>query len=158
MPHATSDNDSTMSTSAPLTNGASSNGTSKFVGRLGSYPVVADSVETFKSYPIGQKSIDLVSAGYENAVKPVASYLEKPIAYAKPYVAKADELADSGLGQVESHFPIVKEDTTTIVDKGKSVIFYPFTLADNGKTYVVNTWQGASSSASPLTTISQRLT
>jgi hypothetical protein len=138
MPHATSDN-----MSAPMVNGDSKS--SKFLTHLNSYPVVSDGVETFKSNSYGRKSIDLADSAYQRFGKPVEPYLETPYSYAKPYVNKADELADTGLGHVETRFPIVKEDTTTIVDKGKSIVWFPFKLADDGRTYLVNTWQGMSS-------------
>lgn len=139
MPHATTDN-----MSSPLTNGDAKT-SSKFLSHLNSYPVVSDAVETVKQNQYGRKSIDLADSAYQRFAKPVEPYLETPISYAKPYVAKADELADSGLGHVETHFPIVKEDTTTIVDKGKSLVWYPFKVADSSRNYVVNTWQGMSS-------------
>ena len=121
MPHATSES---MADSTPLTNGTA-NGSSKFLSHLNSYPVVSDSVETFKSNTYGKKSLEVADSAYQRFAKPVEPYLETPYSYAKPYVAKADELADTGLGHVETHFPIVKEDTTTIVDKGKSIVFLP---------------------------------
>jgi len=136
MPHATTNGNM----SQPMTNGDSTT-QSKFLSHLNSYPVVSDSVETFKSNPYGRKSLDLANDTYQRFGKPVEPYLETPYSYAKPYVAKADELADSGLGRVETHFPIVKQDTNTIVDKGKSIVWFPFKLADDGKTYLVNTWQ-----------------
>ena len=115
---------------------------SKFLSHLNSYPVVSDGVETFKSNPYGKKSLELADSAYSRFGKPVEPYLETPYSIAKPYVAKADELADSGLGHVDKRFPIVKENTNTIVDKGKSLIWYPFELAGNGKDYVINTWTG----------------
>lgn len=138
MPHATTDD--TMSESTPLTNGTSPS--SKFLSHLNSYPVVSDGVETFKSNPYGKKSLDLADSAYQKLGKPIEPYLETPYSYAKPYVTKADELADSGLGHVESRFPIVKEDTNTIIDTGKSIVWYPFKLAEDGKSYVMSTWQG----------------
>ena len=131
MPHATSE---------PMVNGDKTS--SKFLSHLNSYPVVSDGVETFKSHPVGKKSLELADNAYARFGKPVEPYFETPINYAKPYAAKADELADSGLGHVETRFPIVKEDTNTIVDKGKSVIWFPFKVANDGKEYVVNTWTG----------------
>lgn len=132
MPHATSE----MST--PMTNGEKAS--SKFISHLSSYPVVSDGVETFKSHPYGKKSLDLADSAYQRFVKPVEPHLETPYSYAKPYVGKADELGDSGLGYIDSKFPIVKEDTNTIVDKGKSIVLWPFKVAFDGKDYVVNTW------------------
>jgi len=132
MPHATNE----MST--PMTNGEKAS--SKFISHLSSYPVVSDGVETFKSHPYGKKSLDLADSAYQRFVKPVEPHLETPYSYAKPYVGKADELGDSGLGYIDSKFPIVKEDTNTIVDKGKSIVLWPFKVAFDGKDYVVNTW------------------
>jgi hypothetical protein len=115
---------------------------SKFISHLSSYPVVSDGVETFKSNPYGRKSLDLADSAYQRVVKPVEPHLETAYSYAKPYVGKADELGDSGLGYIDSKFPIVKEDTSTIVDKGKSIVLWPFKVANDGKDYVVNTWSG----------------
>lgn len=138
MPHATTND--TMSESTPLTNGTSPS--SKFLSHLNSYPVVSDGVETFKSNPYGKKSLDLADSAYQKLGKPIEPYLETPYSYAKPYVAKADELASSGLDHVETRFPIVKEETNTIIDTGKSIVWYPFKLAGNGRDYVMGTYQG----------------
>jgi hypothetical protein len=123
---------------------------SKFISHLSSYPVVSDGVETFKSNPYGRKSLDLADSAYQRVVKPVEPHLETAYSYAKPYVGKADELGDSGLGYIDSKFPIVKEDTSTIVDKGKSIVLWPFKVANDGKDYVVNTWSGKQHSTLPL--------
>lgn len=138
MPHATEQ---------PITNGEMPS--SKFLSHLNQYPVISDSVETFKSNPYGKKSLELADSAYARFAKPVEPYLETPINYAKPYVAKADELADSGLGHVESRFPIVKENTDTVVEKGKSVIWWPFKVANDSKDYVINTWSGMFVIAAP---------
>ena len=133
MPHATEET---------LTNGEQPQ--SKFLNHLNSYPVVSDGVETFKSNSYGRKSLDLADSAYQRFAKPVEPYLETPYSYAKPYVAKADELADSGLGHVDQRFPIVKEDTNTIIEFGKGLVWWPFRTAAQGKEYVVSTWQGKS--------------
>ncbi|TKA54887.1 hypothetical protein B0A55_12346 [Friedmanniomyces simplex] len=78
---------------------------SKFLTHVTSYPVVNSSIETFK---------------------PVEPYLEGPYAYAKPYVAKADELADSGLQRVDGRFPIVREDTDKVIETGRGYVFWPW--------------------------------
>jgi len=114
MPHATE----------TLTNGEQS---SQFLSRLSNLPVVNDSIETFKSNPYGKKSIEIAEEAYSRFGKPVEPYFEGPYSYAKPYVQKADQLADSGLSQVEEHFPIVKEKTNTIIDTTKSYVFWPVT-------------------------------
>jgi len=122
MPHATEN----------MTNGDKPS--SHFISHLTSYPVVNDGIETYKSYPLGKKSLEIVDGAYTRFGKPVEPYLETPYSYAKPYVQKADELADSGLKRIDTHFPIVKEDTTTIVDTAKGYIFWPYN-------YLTETWQ-----------------
>lgn len=128
MPHSTA--------TETLTNGESKN-SSKFLNHLSSYPAVHDGIETYKSNPYGKKSLELADGAYARFAKPVEPYLEKPYGYAKPYVQKADELADNGLSKVDTHFPIVKEDTHTIVDTAKSYILWPYS-------YVSSTWNGMS--------------
>lgn len=123
MPHATE----------TMTNGEKAS--SQFVSHITSYPVVSDSIETYKSNPYGKKSIEVADNVYSRFGKPVEPYLETPYSYAKPYLQKADQLADSGLATVESHFPIVKEDTNTIIDTTKSYVFWPYN-------YLSNTWSG----------------
>lgn len=126
MPHATDE-------MANMTNGET--GGSKTLSHVTSYPVVNDAIETFKQHPVGKKSLELADGAYQRFGKPVEGYLETPYSYAKPYVNKADELADSGLQTVDSHFPIVKEDTHTLIDTAKGYIFWPYS-------YVVETYNG----------------
>lgn len=107
---------------------------------LGSYPAVSDGIETFKSNPYGAKSLDIANATYAKFGEPIVPHLKGPYAYVKPYVEKADSLADAGLGKVDSTFPIVKEDTHTLIDTAKSYAFFPFALAGNGRDYLFSTW------------------
>lgn len=114
---------------------------SQFLDRLTSYPAVSDAVDTVKGNAVGQKGLELTDAAYQRFGKPVLPYLQTPYSYAAPYLAKADSLADSGLGTVENHFPIVKEDTNTIVDQVKgTTLYYPFKLTGQTKDYLLNTW------------------
>lgn len=68
-------------------------------------------------------------------------YLRGPYSYVAPYVAKADELGDNGLTTVETHFPIVKEDTSTIKGTVLGVAFYPVKVVNDGKEYVFKTYE-----------------
>jgi len=136
MPHAT--DNTTMDGS----DHSSSSSSSKFLSHVTSYPVVNDGIETFKQNPYGKKSLELANDTYRKYGKPVEPYLETPYNYARPYVAKADELAASGLGHVDTHFPIVKEDTHTVVDTAMGYVFWPFKLAGDGRDYVLKTWSG----------------
>lgn len=142
MPHATE----TTTTTQTMTNGTSSPSnkptSSKFLSHLQSYPVVSSSVSTFQNHPYGKKSLELADSAYTKYGKAVEPYLEKPYGYAKPYVAKADELGDKGLTSVEERFPIVREETGSIVEKGRGWVWWPLELAGKGKNYVMGTWNG----------------
>ncbi|KAH0542795.1 hypothetical protein FGG08_002843 [Glutinoglossum americanum] len=109
---------------------------SLFLSHLTSYPMINDSIETFKSIPIGQKSISLADQGYCALVKPVQPYLSKPYNFVHPYVSKADSLADSTLKQVDSRFPIVKEPTDKIKDTVSDYAYFPLRIAGDGRDYL----------------------
>ena len=78
--------------------------------------------------------------GYKSIVAPVLPYAQGPYGYVKPYVAKADEIADVGLKKVDQTFPIVKEDTQKIKGTVLDYAFLPFRMAFDGKDYVFNTY------------------
>jgi hypothetical protein len=122
----------------PMTNGEPVS--SQFLSHLASYPTVDKVITTFKQNPYGAKSLELADSGYSKFAKPYVPYFSKPYGYVAPYVAKADSLGDMGLSKVDETFPIVKEDT----EKIKSTVFdyagYPFKLAGDGKTYLVDTY------------------
>ncbi|KAK5131175.1 hypothetical protein LTR08_001261 [Meristemomyces frigidus] len=124
MPHATSE--------TSVTNGDQPS--SKFISHVTSYPVVNDSIETFKQHPVGKQSLEIADRAYQTFGKPVEPYAQNAFSYVKPYAQKADEMADSGLGHVDQRFPIVKEDTHTVIDTAKSYAFWPYS-------YLTSTWQ-----------------
>ncbi|KAK5011176.1 hypothetical protein LTR28_005129 [Elasticomyces elasticus] len=136
MPHA--ENTDTNGTMGSMTNGDKPS--SQFISHLTSYPVVSDSIETFKSNPYGQKSLDIADATYSRFGKPIVPYLQTPYSYAAPYVKKADSIGDGVLGKVDDTFPIVKEDTGKIRDTAFSYVTYPFELAGRSKDYLLNTY------------------
>jgi hypothetical protein len=133
MPHAEDQN-----MSSQIVNGDKPS--SAFISHLASYPVINDSISTFKSNPIGQISIDLADQSYETFAKPVLPYFSRPYQYVSPYVHKADSIADHGLSKVEETFPIVKTPTGEIKNKVFSTIFYPARVAFEGKNYVFKTY------------------
>ena len=132
--------------SLPIHSFAQSDSTDKVIAdrshlqHIKSYPVVHDGMETFKSYPVGQKSIDLTQTGYNKFVAPVVPYAKGPYGYVAPYVAKADSLASDGLTKVDQTFPIVKEDAQTIKGTVLDYAFFPFRLANDSKNYVLDTY------------------
>ncbi|KAG4035179.1 hypothetical protein MFRU_002g05200 [Monilinia fructicola] len=110
---------------------------SAFLSHLTSYPLIHDSISTFKSYPYGQRSIDLTTTSYEKFGKPFIPYLQKPYQYVSPYVAKADEFGESTLSTIDSKFPAVKKPTGELYSDGKYFVFYPITKGNEGKEYVL---------------------
>ncbi|KAM3065874.1 hypothetical protein ACMFMG_009901 [Clarireedia jacksonii] len=125
---------------APQVNGEAPS--SAFLSHLTSYPVVSDSISTFKSNPYGAKSIDLTATGYEKFGKPIIPYLQKPYQYVSPYVARADELGDSTLSTLETKFPAVKKPTDQLINDGKSLVLYPIIIGNEGKEYVLSKYNG----------------
>jgi hypothetical protein len=58
----------------------------------------------------------------------------------KPYVAKADSLADDGLTKVDHTFPIVKQDTQKIKSSVLDLALLPLRVAGSSKDYVYHTY------------------
>lgn len=67
-------------------------------------------------------------------------YLQGPYSYVAPYVAKADEIADSSLGKVDNTFPIVREDTEKIRGTVVDYALFPLRVAGQSKDYLVATY------------------
>lgn len=107
---------------------------------LFSYPIISDSITTFKANPYGAKSLSLTSTGYEKFGKPILPYLSKPYEYVSPYVKKADSLGDSTLSTIDSKFPVVKKPTGELFDDGKKIVFFPLKKGNEGKDYVVGVY------------------
>jgi hypothetical protein len=153
MPHADSDvSNDTMA--APTVNGETPTSAFFAVSRsttylavtannsqhLTSYPVISDSISTFKANPLGAKALSLSDQGYNAFAKPVLPYFTKPYQYVSPYVAKADSIGDSTLSKIDSKFPVVKKPTGEIYDNVKGYAFFPVNKATEGKDYVFKTY------------------
>lgn len=104
------------------------------------YHIISDSLSAFKSNAYGQKSIDFTNSIYTKFVKPTFPYLETPAAYAKPYVAKLDQLGDSLLTKVDEKVPIVKSETKEIKETIIVYVSWPIKVAGEQKDYVVKTY------------------
>ncbi|RDL40793.1 Uncharacterized protein BP5553_00772 [Venustampulla echinocandica] len=115
---------------------------SAFLAHLVSYPVINDSITSFKSHPYGAKSLQLTSQGYEKLGVPLLPYLSKPYEYVSPYVKKADSLGDSTLSSLDTKFPVVKKSTSELYQDAQSVVFFPLKKGTEGKDYVLNTYHG----------------
>lgn len=109
---------------------------------LVSYPVINDSITSFKSHPYGAKSLSLTSQGYEKLGAPLLPYLSKPYEYVSPYVKKADSLGDSTLSSLDTRFPAVKKPTSELYQDAQYVVFFPLIKGTEGKEYVLSTYKG----------------
>jgi len=133
MPHADRD-----IMGEPSVNGEQAH--SQFISHLTSYPLISDSITTFKSNKYGAKSLDYADQGYERFGKPLLPYLARPYIYVAPYVAKADSLGDQGLTKVDEHFPIVKEDTQKIRGTIINTAYFPLRVAGDARKHVLDTY------------------
>ncbi|KAL8951551.1 MAG: hypothetical protein Q9222_002489 [Ikaeria aurantiellina] len=113
---------------------------SQFIAHVTSYPAVSDSLDAIEKNPYGKKGIELANGGYNKMVAPAVPYAQRPYSYIKPYVQKADELADGGLKKVDNTFPIVKEDSQKIKSTILDLAFMPLRMANQGKDYVLSTY------------------
>ncbi|KAL4880069.1 MAGE family-domain-containing protein [Aspergillus karnatakaensis] len=112
---------------------------SQFLEHLTSYPVVSDSITVYKTNKYGAKSLEFADKGYGIA-KPYLPYLSKPYGYVAPYVARADSLGDQGLHRVDSTFPFIKEDTSTLKSTIYDTAYYPLRLAGDVKNHLFSTY------------------
>ncbi|KAH7378300.1 hypothetical protein BKA66DRAFT_421529 [Pyrenochaeta sp. MPI-SDFR-AT-0127] len=107
---------------APLTNGETPS--SRVLSHLQSYPVVHDSVEGFKSNPNGSKILAFATNTYNSVVAPFHPYLRTPYSYVAPYIDHADKFGDNTLSKIETHLPIVKEETPKLKEYALSPLTY----------------------------------
>jgi len=135
MPHAESSSSNAM---AATVNGEKPS--SAFLSHLISYPVISDTISTFKSNPYGKRSIALADTGYSKFVAPTLPYLSKPYGYVSPYVAKADSLGEAGLSKVDAKFPVVKKPTGELYDNATGIAFFPLKKGTEAKDYVLKTY------------------
>lgn len=82
----------------------------------------------------------MTNQAYSTFVKPTFPYLEKPAAYAKPYVAKADEIGDSLLSKVDEKIPVLKSETKDIQQTILDYAHWPVKVAGEQKDYVFKTY------------------
>lgn len=102
--------------------------------------MVHDGLEKVKTNPYGEKAMEVADATYSRFGKPLEQYLQTPYAYAKPYVEKVDSMADRSLDTVDAHFPIVKQETNTVVDKAVGLAMWPLNTTAKTYNYVMDTW------------------
>ncbi|KAK4574143.1 hypothetical protein LTR86_001904 [Recurvomyces mirabilis] len=103
----------------------------KTIDHVTSYPIVSDSIDAVRANPYGKKALEIGDSAVQNVLNTAGPILRKPYSVAEPYVKKADELAVSGLQQVDERIPLLKEDTQTVIDTGKSYAFFPYAYAND---------------------------
>jgi len=113
---------------------------SQFLSHLTSYPLISDSITTFKQNPYGAKSLSLTDTVYAKFAKPFLPYFETPYSFVAPYVAKADELGNFGLSKIDEKFPVVKTETEQVKSTVLDYAFFPVKFAGDSKDYLFNTY------------------
>ena len=113
---------------------------SPFLQHLTSYPLVSDSISVFKSNKYGAKSIEYADQSYDRIAKPFLPYFSKPYGYIAPYLARADSLGDQGLSQIDSRFPLIKEDTEKLRNTIYDNATYPVRVVGEVKSHVFDTY------------------
>ncbi|KAL1978464.1 hypothetical protein VTN31DRAFT_1323 [Thermomyces dupontii] len=136
MPHAEPKSKSTMG--EPIVNGEKPH--YKSLSHLTSYPVISDSITTFKNNKYGAKSLQYADEGYQRFAKPFLPYLSGPYSYVAPFVEKADTLIDSGLSKVDERFPVLKKDTKSIQETIVDTASRPLRLASDVQQRVLDTY------------------
>jgi hypothetical protein len=127
---------------SPQVNGTSPHGAqnSVFIQHLLNYPVISDSVDTFKSNEYGQRSIKLGDSAYQTFAAPVLPWLAKPYEFVSPYVSRADTFGDKTLKSLDERFPVVKKPTGELYNDTKGLIFLPYTKGLEGRDHVFDVY------------------
>ncbi|KAI4235354.1 MAG: hypothetical protein LQ352_008101 [Teloschistes flavicans] len=113
---------------------------SQFIAHVTSYPAVSDSIDAIEANAYGKKGIELANEVRTKVVDPVLPYAERPYGYIKPYVQRADSLANDGLQKIDARYPIVKQDTKKIKSSILDLAFMPLRMATEGKDYLLETY------------------
>lgn len=82
----------------------------------------------------------MTNAGYAKFVKPAFPYVETPVAYAKPYVAKVDEIGDKILSKVDERIPALKSETEELKSSIWSLIYWPVTKTTETRDWAFGTY------------------
>jgi len=114
---------------------------SAFIEHLLKYPVINDSVETFKSNQLGQKSMQLGDTAYQTFARPVLPYFSKPYEYVSPYVKRVDDLGDKTLCRVDERFPAVTKPTGELYNDAKSLVLFPYHKGLEGRDHIFETYR-----------------
>lgn len=104
--------------------------------------MIHDGINTIKSNPYGQKSIELGDSAYKTFAQPVIPYFSKPYQYVSPYVKKADDLGDKTLSAVDERFPVVKKPAGEIYQDARNLVLLPLRTGLAGKDHVLETYNG----------------
>ncbi|KAM0343658.1 hypothetical protein ACHAPU_008249 [Fusarium lateritium] len=113
---------------------------SAFFQHLLNYPFISDSVHTFKSNELAQRSIRLTDAAYQTFAAPVVPFFSRPYQYVSPYVQKVDSLGDKTLDRIDEKFPAVKKPTDELYQDTRALLLLPIQKGLEGKDHVFNVY------------------
>ena len=102
--------------------------------------MVNDGVATFKSTPLGQRSLKLGDSAFRTFAAPVLPYFSWPLQLIIPYARKADDLGDKTLSKVDEKFPIVNTPTDELINGARSIYALPFRVGQTGKEHIMSTY------------------
>jgi hypothetical protein len=104
------------------------------------YPVISDSIHTFKSNELGQRTLALGDSAYQTFAAPILPWFSKPYGYVSPYVQKADTIGDQTLGKIDERFPVVKRPTADLYNDTRAIIFFPYQKAFESRDHVYSVY------------------
>ena len=128
---------------------------------LTSLPLISESITSLKTSPYTKKSYNLSHSTYQKLLAPyVNEAADSPLytKYISPYVQKADDLASGSLSNLESKFPIVKEQPSVIRSTLYSYATAPIDWAFSAKDHVLSTYESeykncGADASKPITTV-----
>lgn len=115
---------------------------SAFIQHLLDYPLIHDSVSTFRQNPYGQRSLELSDSAFKTFAQPVLPYFSRPYELVRPYLAKADTLGDQALDKVDETAPFVKKPTGELYAGAKGIFFLPYHTGLETKDHVLQVYSG----------------
>lgn len=100
------------------------------------YPLINDSIHSFKANEYGQRSIKLGDSAYQTFAAPVVPFFARPFEYVSPYLSKADSFGDKTLTRIDERFPAVKKPTSDLYNETKGLIMLPYTKGLEGRQHL----------------------
>ncbi|EXL39693.1 hypothetical protein FOCG_17700 [Fusarium oxysporum f. sp. radicis-lycopersici 26381] len=113
---------------------------SAFFQHLLSYPVISDSVYTFKSGKYSQTSLQFGNAAYQTFAATATTWFQNPYQHLLPYIQKVDSLGGNILHYVDKRFPFMKKPTEELYNDTKGLIFLSYQKGLEGRDHVLKVY------------------